>query len=169
MRCLWNFVESFSFIAWIKYIAYGLYTAKLVYNLVLMGIIVFMAIIYPETVVTKEYVCAYVGNICPMLDQVLRLGCLASLRLSVTEVCTNGCCSYACCCIGYLWLSYYCTVTDACSSDYGELSLVVRPWPDIEMNVFHGSFFYIISFYKPKHGLTVAGRKNISIVTIDSG
>ena len=84
--------------------------------------------IYPVTIVTEAYSCAYVGNICPILDLVLLLDWLASVCLSGTEGFTYGCCSSEGCCIGDLWVSHFCPGgTAACYYGSGEFSLVMRP------------------------------------------
>ena len=86
-----------------------------------------MATISPGNIVTGAYYCAHIGNICPRLDLVIILGWIASVCLSGTEVCTGGCCSGAGFCIGYFYISYYCTGTADFSSVPWSFSLVVRP------------------------------------------
>ena len=67
---------------------------------------------------------------------------LDSLCISGTEGCTVGCCSGAGLLIGVFWVSYSSTGgTYACSSGSGELSLVVRPLYDGEINKDNGSCF----------------------------
>ena len=83
--------------------------------------------ISPVTVVTEAYSCAYVGNLCPRLDMVLRLGWLASMFLLGTEGYTSGFCSGAGFCIGDLWVSYSSTGTDSSYSGSAEFSLVAQP------------------------------------------
>ena len=96
--------------------------------------------ISPGMVVTEEYSCAYVVNICPRLNMVLRLGWIASVCLSGTERFHAGCWSVVVCCIGTWYVSYFCTgVTDSCYSGSGSFSMVVRPWSDGEINVDDGS------------------------------
>ena len=99
----------------------------------------FVDMIYLRTVVIKSYSCAYVGNLCPRLDLVLRLGCLASVCLSGTLGWTSGWWSGVCWCIGAWWVSYYCNGTADCSSDDGEFYMVFQHWSDREMNVDDGS------------------------------
>ena len=45
-----------------------------------------------------------IGNVCPRLDLVLIIECLASVCLSVTEGCTDSCCSGASLYIGACWV-----------------------------------------------------------------
>ena len=131
-----NHVAPVSFINWWKYIVPGSDTATLAYISVLLYVLMFMVVISPVMVGTKAYYCAYVGNLCPMLDRVLLLGYLASVCFSGTEGCTYGCCSSAGWCIGNFWVSYYLTGDIApCYSHYGTFSPVVRPWSNWEINV----------------------------------
>ena len=106
-----NYVSSFSFIAWKKYIVSVSDTNALAYISVLLGNIVFMDMISPDTVSIESYSCEYVGNLCPRLDLVLRLGWLASVRLSGTEEwnfvwCSGeGWCIF--CLMGIILLNWY--------------------------------------------------------------
>ena len=135
-----NVFASFYFIDRWKYIVSGSDIATLAYILVLIDIIMFMAMISPGMVVSEEYYCAYVGNIYPGLDLVLLLSWLSYACLSEAEVCTAGFLSSVGCCIGDLWVSYSWTDgTAACYYGSWELSLVVRPWSDGEINVIGGS------------------------------
>ena len=74
-----NCVALFYLIAFLKYIVPGSDTSALEYIFFLIGIIMFIAMIYNRTILTEEYFCACVGNICTRFDLVLCLVWLASM------------------------------------------------------------------------------------------
>ena len=170
-----NSVVLFSFIAWWKCLVYVSDTATLENILICIDILMVMAMISSEMVVTKAYYFAYVGNLCPKMDMVIIPTWLSyvffrNLSIYCKLLLQRGLLKWWFMGIIFLHWFYWCLffwfwgILSGCTILIWWINKCI--WWIILLIMYKHWF---LSFYKPTHGLSVAGWNYIPITNIDSG